>query len=46
MRMYSDDEIYMLSNGQMNGRHKEIFSLNLFTQNLRQKEVQPFSKKQ
>ena len=43
IRWYSDDKIYLLSKGQMNGRHKEIFSWDLFERKFNQKEFFPFS---
>jgi len=42
IRWYSDDKIYLLSKGQMNGRHKEIFSWDLFERKFNQKEFLPF----
>lgn len=45
IRTYSDDKIYLLSKRQMNGRHKEIFSLDLFKRKYNKKEILPFSNK-
>ena len=45
IRTYSDDKIYLLSKKQMNGRHKEIFSWDLFERTFKQKEFLPFSNK-
>ena len=45
IRWYSDDRIYLLSKGQMNGRHKEIFSWDLFERTFKEKEFLPFSNK-
>jgi len=45
IRTYSDDEIYLLSKRQMNGRHKEIFSWDLFNRKFNQKVFLPFSDK-
>ena len=45
IRWYSDDSVYLLSKGQMNGRHKEIFSWDLFKRKFNQKEYPPFSNK-
>lgn len=43
--MMSDDEIYLLSKRQMNGRHKEVFSWDLFKRKFNQKYFLPFSNK-
>ncbi len=45
IRWYSDDEIYLLSKKQMNGRHRELYSWDLFKRELNQKEFLPFSNK-
>ena len=45
IRTYSDDEIYLLSKVQMNGRHKEIYSWDLFKRKYNKKEFLPFSNK-
>lgn len=45
IRWYSDDEIYLLSKGQMNGRHKELYGWDLFKRKFNQKEFLPFSNK-
>jgi Protein of unknown function DUF262 len=45
IRTYSDDEIYLLSKRQMNGRHKEIYSWDLFKRKYNKKEFLPFSNK-
>ncbi len=45
IRKYPNDEIYLLSKGQMNGRHKEIFSWDLFKRKFNNKEFLPFSNK-
>ncbi len=45
IRTYFDDEFYLLSKRQMNGRHKEIFSWDLFNRVFKQKGFLPFSNK-
>lgn len=45
IRWYSDDEIYLLSKKQMNGRHKELISWDLFCRKFIKKEYLPFSNK-
>lgn len=45
IRYYSEDKIYVLSKVQMNGKHKEIFSLDLFNRKFDQKEFLPFTNK-
>lgn len=44
LRKYSDDKIYLLSKGQMNGRHKELFSWDLFKRKFKDVKFTPFSK--
>ncbi len=44
IRWYSDDEIYLLSKKQMNGRHREIYSWDLFVRNFKDKVFEPFAK--
>jgi len=45
IRTYSDDKIYLLSKRQMNGRHKEIFSWDLFQRKFNQIDFLPFTDK-
>jgi len=45
IRWYSEDEIYLLSKKQMNGKHREIYSWDLFIRKFNQKEFKPFTDK-
>lgn len=45
IRRYSDDEIYLLSKKQMNGRHRELYSWDLFKRKYNQIDFLPFSSK-
>jgi len=42
IRQYSDDNVYLLSKRQMNGRHKEIFSWDLFLRKFQKTNYKPF----
>lgn len=43
IRQYSDNNVYLLSKRQMNGRHKEIYSWDLFKRGFRNKNYKPFN---
>ncbi|WP_176974331.1 DUF262 domain-containing protein [Tenacibaculum sp. MAR_2010_89] len=42
IRQYSDNNVYLLSKRQMNGRHKEIYSWDLFKREFQHKNFFPF----
>lgn len=45
IRWRSEDEIYMLSKTQMNGRHRELYSWDLFNRSFENKIFTPFTEK-
>ncbi len=42
IRYYSEDEIYLLKNKQMNGKHLELYSYIFYIKNLKNKVFEPF----
>jgi len=42
IRWYSKDQIYLLSKGQMNGRHRELYSWDLFIRKFENGQLEPY----